>query len=103
VVENGNEALLRKIKKMEQLRDHVLNLREKGLPPHSIRQEVLGKEDAWNLITGGHYSKQNTIDSILSGKRPDREERNYLSEINYQTNSSPESIPNAAHFTPKLT
>ena len=72
VVENGKEALLRKIKKMEQLRDHVLKLQEKGLPPKRIRQEVLGKEDAWNLITGGHYSKQNTIDSILSGKRPDQ-------------------------------
>ena len=71
-VENGNEALLRKIKKMEQLRDQVLKLREKGLSPQSIRQEVLGKEDARNLITGGHYSKQNTIDSILSGKRPDQ-------------------------------
>ena len=37
---------------MEKLRDHVLKLQEKGLPPKSIRQEVLGKEDAWNLITG---------------------------------------------------
>ena len=71
-VENGKDALQRKIKKMEQLRDHVLKLQEKGLPPRSIRQEVLGKEDARNLITGGHYSKQNTIDSILSGMRPDQ-------------------------------
>jgi glyoxylase-like metal-dependent hydrolase (beta-lactamase superfamily II) len=72
VVKNGKEALLRKISKMEQLRDSVLKLQENGLPPQRIRQEVLGKEDTWNLITGGHYSKQNTIDSILSGKRPDR-------------------------------
>ena len=72
VVENGKEALLRKIEKMEQLRDRVLKLQENGLSPQSIRQEVLGKEDAWNLITGGHYSKQNTIASILSGKRPDQ-------------------------------
>jgi len=56
----------------EQLRDHVLELHEKGLPLKSVRQEVPGKEGAWNLITGRHYTKQNTIDSILSGKRPDR-------------------------------
>ena len=72
VIKNGKEALLKKIKKMEQLRDAVLKLQENGLSPKNIRQEVLGKEDTWNLITGGHYSKQNTIDSILSGKRPDK-------------------------------
>jgi len=72
MVQNGRNALLKKISKMEQLRDGVLNLREKGLPPKKIREKTLGKEDAWNLITQGHYSKQNTIDSILSGKRPDR-------------------------------
>ncbi|MGP8153692.1 MAG: MBL fold metallo-hydrolase [Smithella sp.] len=72
VVKNGREALLKKITKMEQLRDNVLELHEKGLQPKSIRQKILGKEDAWNLITGGHYSKQNTIDSIIHRKRPDR-------------------------------
>ncbi|MEN6422007.1 MAG: MBL fold metallo-hydrolase [Smithella sp.] len=72
VVRNGKGALIKKISKMEQLRDDVLKLRDKGLSPESVRQEVLGSEDSWNLITGGHYSKQNTIDSILSGKRPDR-------------------------------
>lgn len=71
-VENGREALLKKISKMEKLRDRVINLREKGLPPEKIRKKILGKEDAWNLVTGGHYSKQNTIDSIFFGKRPDR-------------------------------
>jgi glyoxylase-like metal-dependent hydrolase (beta-lactamase superfamily II) len=72
VVKNGKEALLKKIEKMERLRDNVLKLRDKGFQPKVIRQKVLGKEDAWNLITGGHYSKQNTIDSIFHGKRPDR-------------------------------
>ncbi|HMD13521.1 MAG TPA: hypothetical protein VKI62_02755, partial [Bacteroidota bacterium] len=71
-VENGREALLKKISKMEQLRDRVINLREKGLQPKSIRREIMGDEGAWNLITGGHYSKQNTIDSIFYGMRPDR-------------------------------
>jgi flavorubredoxin len=71
-VENGREALLKKISKMEQLRDRVINLRDKGLPPEKIRKKILGKEGAWNLITRGHYSKQNTIDSIFYGMRPDQ-------------------------------
>lgn len=71
-VKNGRDALIKKISKMEQLRDDVLKLRAKGISPKNIRRKVLGKEDARNLMTGGHYSKQNTVDSILSGKRPDR-------------------------------
>jgi len=72
VVENGGEALQKKISRMEQLRDSVVNLRDKGMSPEKIRGKILGKEDSWNLITGGHYSKQNTIDSIVFEKRPDR-------------------------------
>lgn len=72
VVENGGEALLKKIGKMEKLRDDVLKMHGQGVSPQEIREKILGKEDSWNLITGGHYSKQNTIDSIVHGKRPDR-------------------------------
>jgi hypothetical protein len=71
-VNNGRDALIRKINNMELLRDKVMGLHGRGLPPERIRREVLGKEDSWALITGGHYSKQNTIDSILTGKRPDK-------------------------------
>lgn len=72
VVQNGKEALLKKIVRMEQLRDDVLTLKEKGLSPDEIRQKVLGREGVMGFVTRGHYSKQNTIDSILSGKRPDK-------------------------------
>ncbi len=71
VVRNGKEALLKKIARMEQLRDDVLTLNEKGLLPDKIRKKVLGNEGVMGFVTGGHYSKQNTIDSIISGKRPD--------------------------------
>lgn len=71
-VSNGKEALLKKIARMEQLRDDVLALQEKGLPPDKIRKKVLGNEGAMGFVTRGHYSKKNTIDSILSGKRPDQ-------------------------------
>ncbi len=71
-VEKGKDALLKKIERMEKLRNEVLALNGKGLPPDSIRRKVLGKEGAMGFITGGHYSKQNTVNSILSGKRPDQ-------------------------------
>lgn len=71
VVRNGKDALLKKIARMEQLRDDVLTLNEKGLPPDNIRQKVLGNDGVMGFVTRGHYSKQNTIDSIISGKRPD--------------------------------
>jgi len=71
-VPNGRKALLKKIARMEQLRDDVLMLGEKGLPPDKIREKVLGKDDTWRWITQGHYSKQNTVDSILHAKRPDQ-------------------------------
>lgn len=71
-VENGGEALLKKIARMEQLRDDVWALKHKGLSPIQIRRKVLGREGAMAFITRGHYSKQNTVDSILTGKRPDQ-------------------------------
>lgn len=72
VVRNGKNDLIKKISRMERLRDDVLALNEKGLPPDKIRQRVLGNEGAMGFVTRGHYSKQNTVDSILSGTRPER-------------------------------
>jgi len=65
VVENGGKALKEKIRGMEELRDRALELRQKGLSPREIRRRLLGFEDKMYTITGGHFSKQNVIDSIL--------------------------------------
>jgi len=35
------------------------------LSPREIRRRLLGPEDKMYTITGGHFSKQNVIDSIL--------------------------------------
>ena len=43
----------------------ALELRQKGLSPREIRRRLLGLEDKMHTITGGHFSKQNVIDSIL--------------------------------------
>ncbi len=71
-VNDGHNALARKIARMEDIRDRVLDLHAKGMPRVRIKKEIFGNEDSWNLITCGHYSKQNTIDGIIGGKRPDQ-------------------------------
>jgi glyoxylase-like metal-dependent hydrolase (beta-lactamase superfamily II) len=65
VVEDGAKALKEKIRGMEELRDKALELRQKGSSPREIRRRLLGIEDKMYTITGGHFSKQNVIDSIL--------------------------------------
>jgi glyoxylase-like metal-dependent hydrolase (beta-lactamase superfamily II) len=65
LVPNGQEALRAKADFMERLRESVLDLDRQGLSPAEIRARVLGDEDERIEVTGGHYSKQNTVDGIL--------------------------------------
>ena len=64
-MEDGAKALKEKLRGMEELREKALELRQKGLSPREIRRRLLGLEDKMYCITGGHFSKQNVIDSIL--------------------------------------
>ena len=75
VVENGGEALDEKIRTMEEIRDRALALSEKGVPPGQIRLRLLGREGWMYLLTNGHFSKQNVIDSILQNRREGGAER----------------------------
>ncbi|MCP4603281.1 MAG: MBL fold metallo-hydrolase [Proteobacteria bacterium] len=68
-IKNGSGALGKKISFMEGLKEKVFALHGEGLSPTGIKQKILGREDTRFLLTGGNYSKQNLIDSILS--RPD--------------------------------
>jgi glyoxylase-like metal-dependent hydrolase (beta-lactamase superfamily II) len=65
VVTNGKAALRRKISVMEELQAKTLHLNRQGFSPRAIRNRLLGREGAMRWVTGGHYAKQNTIDSIL--------------------------------------
>jgi len=69
VVKNGKAALRRKIEVMEELKARTLKLYRQGRSPRNIRQNLLGREGGMRWVTGGHYAKQNTIDSILSDVR----------------------------------
>jgi len=65
VVPDGRSALQSKLDFMQRLRDKVLELHSQGFSPAEIRMEVLGEEEVMTQMTDGHYSKQNTVDSIL--------------------------------------
>jgi glyoxylase-like metal-dependent hydrolase (beta-lactamase superfamily II) len=65
VVTHGKTALRGKIEVMEALRAKTLRLNRQGLSPRAVRNRLLGREGMMRWVTGGHYSKQNTIDSIL--------------------------------------
>ena len=65
VVRSGKAALDQKIAVMEELEANAMNLRRQGLSPRAIRKQLLGREGMMRWVTGGHYAKQNTIDSIL--------------------------------------
>nr|HOO46493.1 hypothetical protein [Deltaproteobacteria bacterium] len=67
-VPDGRNALLDKITFMEELKEKVLDLDNRGIPPATIRQRLLGREDAMFYLSNAHFSKQHVIDSILSGK-----------------------------------
>jgi glyoxylase-like metal-dependent hydrolase (beta-lactamase superfamily II) len=64
-VEEGGKAMKEKIRGMEELRDRALELHERGLSARDSRRRLLGHEDRMYCITGGHFSKQNVIDSLL--------------------------------------
>jgi hypothetical protein len=61
----GVKAMKEKSRGMDELRDKALELHQKGVSPKEIRRRLLGFEDKIYTITGGHFSKQNVIDSIL--------------------------------------
>jgi glyoxylase-like metal-dependent hydrolase (beta-lactamase superfamily II) len=64
-VKDGKSALTQKIAFMDELKAKAIDLLRKGLSPKKTRLLLLGREDTMAFITRGHYSKQNTVDSIL--------------------------------------
>jgi glyoxylase-like metal-dependent hydrolase (beta-lactamase superfamily II) len=71
VISDGKSALLSKIDYMEKLKSNVQDLNTQGHSSRKIRKILLGREDAMFCVSGGHFSKQHVIDSILSRKISD--------------------------------
>ena len=71
VVEGGGDALRSKIRFMEDLRGRVLDLHERGASPRAITRRLLGGEGFMTTVTGGHYSKLNSVLSIIHNTEPE--------------------------------
>ncbi len=62
---NGHEALRSFVNHMEDVRGKSLDLYSKGYGPAEIRDAVFGRESSLRELTGGHYSTENLIRSLI--------------------------------------
>lgn len=65
VIRSGKSALENKIAFMENLQARVEELYRQGISPARIRRELLGREGLMFYASGGHFAKQNLVNSIL--------------------------------------
>lgn len=65
VVINGREALKNCVDYLTGLRQHARQLAGEGLTPPEIRDAVFGRESALAELTGGQFSSENLIRSLL--------------------------------------
>lgn len=65
VYEDGRKALGNFVDYMENMREKVSDLHRKGYPPSEIRDAVFGRESSLYDLTGGHYSMENMVHSLL--------------------------------------
>ena len=66
VVEDGREALLACADYLQELKDWVRGLQEQGLTPIEIRERVFGEGSSLAVMTGGHFSSDNLVASLLA-------------------------------------
>ena len=66
VVEDGREALLACADYLQELKDRVRGLQEQGLTPIEIRERVFGEGSSLAVMTGGHFSSDNLVASLLA-------------------------------------
>lgn len=65
VIPDGGQALKRKVEFMGNLKQNTEKLYKEGVPPVKIKKQLLGREDMMFIVSGGHFSKQNIINSIV--------------------------------------
>ncbi len=66
----AKNAFNAKIDYLENLRFQALKLFESGHAPESIRDQLLGEESFFYDLTGGGFSKLNTINGFIKSKYP---------------------------------
>lgn len=65
VVEDGRKALRAYLDYLRDLSRKVRRLDKEGMPAGAIRDRIFGRESSLSRLTGGHYSSENLIRSIL--------------------------------------
>lgn len=64
-VENGHQALSKKLAYLEDLRAQVFDLWNRGLPRLEIQRRLIGPEDGASFLSGQHFCKTNLITACL--------------------------------------
>lgn len=66
ILSEPNKALGQKLEFMEEVKERVLSLRQRGWELRKIRDHVLGREGMLTLISQGEFSKLNLVKGFLS-------------------------------------
>lgn len=65
IVEDGRKALRAYLDYLRDLSRKVGQLGSEGMQPGAIRDLIFGRESSLSQLTGGHYSSENLVRSIL--------------------------------------
>lgn len=74
-VENGHQALTKKLDYLVSLRQQVYELWSQGLSQSEIQQRLLGREDGMGHVSGFHFCKANMITACLQSALAELAER----------------------------
>lgn len=65
IVQNGKKALEDKLNYLNELKESILELHNKGFSRKEIRLKLFGKEDLLTILTYYNFSKLNIVDAFL--------------------------------------
>ena len=65
IIEEGRAALLACADYLQGLREEALALQARGLSPVEVRQSIFGEGSSLAGFTGGHFSSDNLVTSLL--------------------------------------
>ncbi len=71
-VDNGHQALAKKLAYLEELRAQVFELWNRGLPNVEIQRQLIGPEDGASWLSGQHFCKANLITACLQSAVTER-------------------------------
>jgi hypothetical protein len=64
-VDRPEEALHRKIERLEKIKNEVERGVQAGISPRELQRKLLGRGDQFSFITSGYMSKKNLINAFL--------------------------------------